>query len=196
MKNIYLAGVGGQGIVLAAKIIADAAAISGFEVAANEIHGMAQRGGSVTAQIRYGATAGSPLILEGTADVLGALEHIEAIRCAHFLKPGGLAAVSRYSLIPVSVSSGKATYPGDVEARLRRLFPRLCYHDCTARAIAMGDARLANTMLVGIISGALDDIPAASWQEAIRGRVAPAMQEGNIAAFDTGRKIIDEEAVL
>lgn len=189
MGNIFLCGVGGQGILLAAKIIADAAAGGGFEVAANEIHGMAQRGGSVTAQIRYGTVVHSPLILEGTADVLGALEHIEAIRQAHVLKPGGFAAVSRTSLIPVSVSSGTAAYPADVEARLRRLFPRLCYTDCTAQAIAMGDARLANTMLVGIVSSALGDIPSTAWHQAIRNRVRAPLLDRNIAAFDCGRAI-------
>lgn len=189
MGNVYLSGVGGQGILLAAKVIADAAAGAGFDVAANEIHGMAQRGGSVTAQIRYAPVVHSPLILEGTADVLGALEHIEALRCAHFLRPGGFAAVSKYSLVPVSVSSGGAVYPNDVEARLRRLFPKLCYCDCTSRAIEMGDARLANTMLVGILSSALGDIPVAAWHQAIRGRVREPLQDRNIEAFDVGRNM-------
>ncbi len=187
MGNVYLSGVGGQGILLAAKIIADAAGASGFDVCANEIHGMAQRGGSVTAQIRFGKAVHSPLILEGTADVLGALEHIEAIRCAHFLKPGGFVAISKTSLIPVSVSVGSAVYPADVEARLRRLFPRLCYYDCTAKAVAMGDARLANTMLVGMLSCALAEIPPEAWHQAIRGRVAAKLQDRNIEAFDFGR---------
>ena len=189
MANVYLAGVGGQGILLAAKVIADAAAAAGFDVAANEIHGMAQRGGSVTAQIRYAPVVHSPLILEGTADVLGALEQIEALRCAHFLLPGGFAAVSKCSLVPVSVSSGAAVYPGDVESRLRRLFPRLCYYDCTAQALEMGDVRLANTMLVGIVAGALGDIPPEAWRQAIRGRVRAPLQEKNLAAFDFGRSL-------
>lgn len=187
MGNIFLSGVGGQGILLAAKIIADAAANAGFEVAANEIHGMAQRGGSVTAQVRYGPAVLSPLILEGTADVLGALEHIEAIRHARMLRPGGFAAISRQSLVPVTVSSGGAVYPGDVAERIARLFPNRCYYDCTARAREMGDPRLANTMLTGILSRALADIPLEAWHNAIRGRVPPKTLPGNLAAFDFGR---------
>jgi indolepyruvate ferredoxin oxidoreductase beta subunit len=192
MGNIFLSGVGGQGILLAAKIIADAAAHAGFEVAANEIHGMAQRGGSVTAQVRYGRAVLSPLILEGTADVLAALEHIEAIRCAHLLRPGGFAAISRQSLVPVTVSSGGAVYPADVAARLARLFPNRCYFDCTAQALAMGDARLANTLLVGILSRALADLPAGAWHAAIRGRVPEKTLAGNLAAFDFGRNEADD----
>lgn len=118
IKNIILVGVGGQGILLAARIIASAAGHAGYDVTTNEIHGMAQRGGSVTAQIRYGEVVHSPLILEGTADVLGALEQVEALRYAAWLKPGALAAVSAESIIPVTVSSGRASYPGDVETRL------------------------------------------------------------------------------
>lgn len=112
IKNIILVGVGGQGILLAARIIASAAGHAGYDVTTNEIHGMAQRGGSVTAQIRYGEVVHSPLILEGTADVLGALEQVEALRYAAWLKPGALAAVSAESIIPVTVSSGRASYPG------------------------------------------------------------------------------------
>ena len=94
VQSVFLCGVGGQGVLLAAKIVAGAAEVSGLEVRTNEIHGMAQRGGSVTAHVRFGTEVFSPLIAEGSADALGALEHIEALRWAHFLKPGGIAAVS------------------------------------------------------------------------------------------------------
>ena len=123
VQNIILSGVGGQGILLAAKIIATAAERAGFQVATNEIHGMAQRGGSVTAQIRYGENVFSPLIQEGFADVLASLEAIEALRCAHWLRPGGLAVVSTLRIIPVTVSSGTAKYPSDVAERLKTVFP-------------------------------------------------------------------------
>ena len=119
ITNILLTGVGGQGILLAARIIASAARSAGFDVTTNEIHGMAQRGGSVTAQIRFGEEVLSPLILEGTADALGALEPIEALRYSHYLKPEGAAVVASRPIIPVTVSSGQAVYPADVEERLR-----------------------------------------------------------------------------
>lgn len=187
VKNIVLSGVGGQGILLAAKIIATAAELAGCQVTTNEIHGMAQRGGSVTAQIRYGDNVYSPLILEGTADVLASLEEIEAIRYAHCLKPGGLAVVSRQQIIPVTVSAGKAVYPADVEIRLNRLFPNLKYLDCCSRALEIGDIRLANTIMLGALSNGLD-LPQDIWNTAIEKCVKPAFIESNKTAFRTGRE--------
>ena len=123
--SIVLVGVGGQGILLASEIISQAALALGYQVKTNEVHGMAQRGGSVMAQIRYGREVHSPLVAEGTARILGSFEAIEAIRVAHYLAPDGCAVVSSQVIIPVTVSSGTARYPEDVEARLRQVFPRL-----------------------------------------------------------------------
>lgn len=186
--SVILSGVGGQGIILAAKIIGEAAELSGFEVCSNEIHGMAQRGGSVTAQVRFGQQVFSPLVLEGTADVLASLEHIEALRWAHYLKPGGVAVVSNQSIIPVTVSTGKAKYPHDVEARLRKVFPKLKYYDCVSKAVDMGDSRYANTILVGMIASALTLEPE-SWHQAIKMRVSENTLAKNIEAFNFGRTV-------
>ena len=186
--SILLSGVGGQGILLAAKIIGEAAVASGYEVCSNEIHGMAQRGGCVTAQVRFGPQVHSPLILEGTADVLAALEHIEALRWAHVLKPGGLAVVSRQSILPVAVSAGQATYPADVADRLRAVFPRLIYADCVSKARTMGDARFANLIIVGMAATALP-IETPAWREAIRLRVPEKFFDQNLAAFEFGRSL-------
>ncbi len=187
IRNIILAGVGGQGILLAARIIANAASGAGFDVTTNEIHGMAQRGGSVTAQVRYGEKVHSPLILEGTADVLGALEQIEALRYAHYLKPDGLAVVSRQVIIPVTVSSGKAQYPTDVEIRLQSCFQHLNYLDCPGMARERGDARLANTILLGALSNGLD-LPVDAWSQAIRNCIKTPLIDANLAAFQAGRE--------
>lgn len=187
-RNIILSGVGGQGILLAAKIIATAAEHAGFQVATHEIHGMAQRGGSVTAQIRYGTEIFSPLIREGSADVLASLEAIEALRWAHCLRPGGLAVVSTLRIIPVTVSSGTAVYPSDVAGRLHAVFPRLKYLDFQGAAETQGDTRLANTVMLGALSGGLSDIASDIWERAIAECVKPAFIQPNIAAFQTGRK--------
>ena len=187
--NVFLCGVGGQGILLAAKIVAAAAEAAGYEVCANEIHGMAQRGGSVTAQIRYGAGVRHPLILEGTADVLGALEHTEALRHAHMLRPGGFAAIAKESVVPVTVSMGAASYPSDMDERIARAFPSHVYFDCAAKARELGDQRLANTLLVGILSTALADIPAEAWDAALRRRVPAKLLAPNLAAFAFGRSL-------
>jgi indolepyruvate ferredoxin oxidoreductase, beta subunit len=100
-KSIVLVGVGGQGILLASEILAQAAMLEGYEVKTNEVHGMAQRGGSVVAQVRYGPVVYSPLVAKGSAQVLGALEQIEALRFAEFLRPDGLAVVNAQAIAPL-----------------------------------------------------------------------------------------------
>jgi indolepyruvate ferredoxin oxidoreductase beta subunit len=186
--SLILAGVGGQGILLAAKITARAAMAAGYDVKTNEVHGMAQRGGSVIAQIRYGERVYSPLVEEGTAQVLGALEQIEALRFAHYLAPDGLAVVSAQALIPVTVSSGKETYPGDVPERLARVFPRLVYVDAAAEARRLGTIRAANTVLLGALSTGVD-LPEEAWLEAVSACVPPRFRDLNRDAFATGRAL-------
>ena len=187
--SILLCGVGGQGTLLAAKVIGAAAEAAGFDVVANEIHGMAQRGGSVRAFVKFGDDGGrSPLVLEGTADAIAALEPVEALRWAHFLKPGGMAVVNTRPVVPVTVSSGMAKYPADIDARLSRAFPRLVACDCEAEALRLGNVRLSNTILVGMLSR---DLPLedSAWRTAIGQCVKPEFLETNLAAFDFGRTL-------
>lgn len=184
--SVVLAGVGGQGILLGSEIVARAAMHAGFQVKTNEVHGMAQRGGSVIAQIRYGREVHSPLVAEGTARVLGSFEQIEAIRFAHYLAPDGLAVVSSQSIVPVTVSSGQAAYPTDVEARLRAVFKRLIFMDASKIAIGLGNIRAANVVTLGAISTGLD-LPVEAWQEAIRSSVAEKYRDLNLRAFEAGR---------
>jgi len=155
--NIVLAGVGGQGILLASEIIARAAMAAGHDVKTNEVHGMAQRGGSVLAQIRYGPKVHSPLIPVGSSQ----------------------------TVIPLTVSSGTALYPAGAEARIRRTFPRLIYLDAVALAGALGNVRASNAVVLGALSTGLD-LPAAAWQEAIRGSVKEKFLEVNRQAFAAG----------
>ena len=131
----------------------------------------------------------SPLILEGTADVLGALEQVEALRYAAWLKPGALAAVSAESIIPVTVSSGRASYPGDVETRLRECFSNLKYLDCAGIAAQkFGNPRAANTILLGALANGLD-LPEPAWRAAIDECVKPQFRELNRRAFEYGRTL-------
>lgn len=188
IRNILLCGVGGQGILLGAKIIACAAEHAGFQVATNEIHGMAQRGGSVTAQIRYGEQIHSPLIPEGAADVLASLEAVEALRCCSWLRPGGLAVAASTRIIPVTVSSGAARYPADIEERLRRVFSNLKYFDFCAAAAELGNLKLANTVMLGALSNGLAGIDVSVWERAIAECVKPRFVDMNTAAFHAGRK--------
>lgn len=187
-KSIVLAGVGGQGVLLASAIVARAAVFAGFDVKTNEIHGMAQRGGSVVAQIRYGVEVFSPLVARGTARVLGAMERIEALRQAALLAPDGLAVVSSQMIVPVTVSSGQAAYPADAEARIRSAFPRLIYIDAVEKAKGLGNLRAANLVVLGAIASALE-LPDESWQEAIRGSLRPRHVDLNLRAFAAGKEM-------
>jgi indolepyruvate ferredoxin oxidoreductase, beta subunit len=186
--SIVMVGVGGQGILLATQIIARAALTAGHDVKTNEVHGMAQRGGSVIAQIRFGQKVYSPLVPEGTAEVLGSLERIEALRLKGYLAEGGLAVVSKQAIIPVTVSSGQATYPADAEELLRAAFPRLAYIDAIAAAEKLSDPRVANVILLGAMSTALA-LPAGCWAESIAQCVKPAYREINTRAFEEGRRL-------
>ena len=188
VRNVLLAGVGGQGILLASEIVASAAMECGFDVKTNEIHGMAQRGGSVVAQIRYG-TEGEvhgPIIPEGTATVLGSLELIESLRYAHFLAPGAWAIISRQRMIPVTVSSGMAKYPIDAEERIAATFPHHRIIDAEHLAQEAGTIRAANVVVLGAIASVLTDLPRDAWESAVTRCVKPAHRELNLRAFAMG----------
>lgn len=185
VTNVLLVGVGGQGVLLISSILARAAILAGADVKGNEVHGMAQRGGSVQAQVRFGPKVHSPLVWEGTVDLLLSLERSEALRYAHFLKPGGLAVVSDQVIVPVTVSSGKAAYPADVDERLARAFPRLVRLDAPKIAADLGNLKAANIVVLGAAAAELPEL-AGRWEEAIRACVPPKHRELNLRAFAAG----------
>jgi len=187
--SVVLVGVGGQGILLASEIVAQAALKSGYQVKTNEVHGMAQRGGSVVAQIRYGKEVHSPLVTRGTARALGALERIEALRFADYLAPDGLVVVNSQMLVPVTVSTGLAKYPEDAEQRLRNKFKRLIYIDAAQKAVELGDIRAVNVVTLGALSTGLD-LPLEVWHEAVAISVKPRFKDLNMKAFDIGRSCV------
>ncbi|MFO7937589.1 MAG: indolepyruvate oxidoreductase subunit beta [Kiritimatiellia bacterium] len=188
ITSIVLAGVGGQGILLASRITSRASVLAGYDVKLNEVHGMAQRGGSVIAQIRYGKEVYSPLVCKGGARVLMALEQVEALRYADYLAPEGLATVSDQTILPVTVSSGKAVYPSDIYARLQRVFRNLQYIPAADIAAELGNSRAANTVLLGAMSKGLD-LETDCWHQAIAECLKPATTDMNIQAFNRGRNI-------
>lgn len=183
--SVLMCGVGGQGILLASAITARAALLAGYDVKTNEVHGMAQRGGSVVACVRFGSRVHSPVIEPGGADALLGLEPVEAIRCHHYLKPTGVAAVSTQRIIPVTVSSGGAAYP-EPELPLQNLFPRLSYLDALGIAQALGNPRTANLVLLGALAGMGSHLPRKIWETAIRQCVPEKHMEINQAAFRKG----------
>ncbi|MCF0234271.1 MAG: indolepyruvate oxidoreductase subunit beta [Thermoguttaceae bacterium] len=187
--SVVLVGVGGQGILLSATIIAQTALESGYDVKTNEIHGMAQRGGSVVAQIRYGKKVYSPLVPKRTASALVSLEKTECLGYADYLAPDGLAVVSDQIVIPVTVSSGISTYPEINEDDLRKYFPKLVYVHAVDKAVELGNVRAANTILLGALSTKLD-LPVENWETVIKRCVKPAFVDVNLAAFAAGRELV------
>ena len=185
--SVVVVGVGGQGILLASEIIAQTAVNAGFDVKTNEVHGMAQRGGSVVAQIRYGEKVYSPLVARGTASVIGSLERAECLRYLDYLLPDGLAVVSSQRIIPVTVSSGAMSYPEIGREQLQQLFPKLIYIDAVEMATEIGNARAANTILLGAMSTRLG-LPFEAWHDAIRQCVKAKFVEINLQAFKIGRQ--------
>lgn len=184
--SLVLAGVGGQGILLASEIIARAAMAAGFDVKTNEVHGMAQRGGSVVAQIRFGPRVYSPLVPARSARILAALERVEALRYVDLVAPDGLAVVSSQAIVPVTVSSGAARYPDDAEPRLRSAFARLLFLDAASIALKAGSIRATNVVVVGAVAADLA-LPASAWEESIRASVKEKYLDLNLRAFQLGR---------
>ncbi|MGL4942312.1 MAG: indolepyruvate oxidoreductase subunit beta [Thermoguttaceae bacterium] len=187
VTSVVLVGVGGQGILLASEIVARAALEAGFDVKTNEVHGMAQRGGSVIAQVRFGREVASPLIPHRTAVVLGALEQVESLRYVDYLAPDGLAVVSRQRIVPVTVSSGAATYPDITPELLRQYFPNLIDLDAVGIAQELASMKVSNTVILGAMSTRLSAIPQTAWDAAIAQSVKPGFVEINREAFQRGR---------
>jgi len=187
-ENILIVGVGGQGVILASEILSDVAMKSGYDVKKSEVHGMAQRGGIVSSHVRYGPQIHSPLIPQGEVDVLLAFELAEAVRWIGFLSSQGRVVVSRQKLIPPIVSTGVAVYPEDVESILRDSTRDPIIVDALGIANQLGNARLVNTILLGVTSQ-LIDLPCRIWRRVVAHRVPQVYKELNLRAFDAGREL-------
>ena len=184
--NVAIAGVGGQGIILASDVIAEAALRAGYDVKKNEVHGMAQRGGSVVSEIRFGERIHSPLIPDGEVDVLIGLELLEALRHVHRLRPRGLVIADELRIRPAVRPPGAPEYPADVVERLRSSAERVVIVPAVKLAAEAGNARAANTVLIGVLSQHLA-LPPDAWQAALRGCLRPSLVEVNLKAFELGR---------
>jgi indolepyruvate ferredoxin oxidoreductase, beta subunit len=185
--NISLVGVGGQGTLLASEILCQVALLSGKDVKKSEVHGMAQRGGSVVSQVRIGDKVHSPLIALGETDILIAFEKLEALRHAHFLAADGVAMVNDQEIRPVTVSSGQAAWPEDLDGMLRSTFPKLELIPALKMARELGNVRTMNVVMIGALSN-YTEIEDAVWQESIKSLVKPQFVELNLKAFEAGKK--------
>jgi len=186
--NILFSGVGGQGILLASEIMAYALLAAGYDVKKSEVHGMAQRGGSVTAQLRYGDKVYSPLIEPGRADLQMAFEMMEAVRYLPYLHKGSTVIVNTQKILPPAVATGKTTYPEDVLDHITAHGIKVVLVDAFDLAREVGEVRTANVVMVGAVSAFLP-MAAAVYEEIISARVPAKFKDVNLKAFAAGRKV-------
>lgn len=184
-KTILLVGVGGQGTILAGQLLAMVAADAGLDVKVSEIHGMSQRGGSVSTIVRVGEKVQSMIADPGCADIVVAFEAIEALRAQQFVREGGSLFVNDEQIVPVPVNIGVCRMPEGVGERLAAIDARVI--DAGGIAREVGSPRSTNVVLVGALSTALP-FEVAEWEDAIRRRVPPATVEANLLAFARGRE--------
>ena len=189
--DVFLAGVGGQGTLLASEVLCDAFLLSGYDVKKSEVHGMAQRGGSVTTHLRFGPKVFSPLIEPGGADLLIAFEKLEALRFAHYLRPGGAMVVNAQEIFPPSVATGQERYPEDVAVRLRTVTDRLHFVDALAAALLLREVRAVNMVMVGAASHYLP-LSEGTYEDAMKARMPERIVAVNVAAFRAGRGLLQE----
>ena len=184
VKSVLLVGVGGQGTILASKILTIGLIENGYDVKMSEVHGMSQRGGSVSTQVRFGKQVYSPIIGEGTADILVSFEEMEAARYAKFLKQDGKMVVNTYRIPSMPILSGAKTYPDNIIEKLSEKVPVMTL-DATKIATDLGNPKSANVVLLGALIKAVDmtDI---NWKDIIARTVKPKFVEVNQKAFDAG----------
>jgi indolepyruvate ferredoxin oxidoreductase beta subunit len=187
--NILICGVGGQGVLLFSDVLSDAALAAGLDVKKSEIHGMAQRGGSVTSHVRYAPKVYSPLIEEGFADFLVSFEQLEALRYLHYLSPKGKVLVDPLRVKPMPVLMGTAEYPGDMIERVRAGASRTYVVEAFKTAKELGETRAQNIVMLGALSRLLV-IPETVFEDVIRRSVKPKFVDLNLKAFQTGRKLL------
>ncbi|MFA7173343.1 MAG: indolepyruvate oxidoreductase subunit beta [Kiritimatiellia bacterium] len=186
--NITLVGVGGQGTLLTSDILAKTAALAGLDVKKSEIHGMAQRGGSVISQVRFGDEVHSPIVHDGASDLLVSFERMEALRWRHLLAPAGRCLINNIDLIPITVSSGQQPAVTDLQERLEAEFPDAIFLDAISIATEIGNQRCMNMVLAGAISN-LTPFSTELWQETMKNRIPAKMLELNLEAFRRGRAL-------
>ncbi len=197
--NFLLAGVGGQGTILASDVLVNVGLVAGYQAKQAEVHGMSQRGGSVTSFVRWGRTVYSPLVGAGEVDVFLAFEKAEALRNLNQLRAGALALVNLAAIEPVTVTSGGQPYPTDdaLHQKISAVTPHAIYVDGEAIAQSLGNIRAANVVLLGALSALMErqkmtgaELPEETWLKVIIQRVPPKYAELNRRAFQAGRQVV------
>ena len=187
-KNILLTGVGGQGTILAAKMLTIGLMEEGYDVKMSEIHGMSQRGGDVTSQVRYSRErVWSPVIEKGTADIIVSFEKMEALRNLDYIRADGTVVVNSEEIPSMTVLTGEEEYAPDVIEELQNTAKKVAVIDASRKAEELGNVKAANVILLGALVQAmgLDDI---DWEEIIRKTVKEKFVELNLKAFAVGKE--------
>lgn len=185
-KNIMIVGVGGQGSLLASKLLGHLLLTEGYDVKVSEVHGMSQRGGSVVTYVRFGEKVYSPVIDKGQADFIVSFEKLEAARYIEYLKVGGRVVVNTQQIDPMPVITGAAVYPENLIEKMEAAGAVVDAMDCLTLAEQAGSAKAVNIVLMGRLSRYFD-IAVEKWQQAIRECVPPKFVELNLKAFELGR---------
>ena len=183
-KNIMIVGVGGQGTLLTSRILGGITVSAGYDVKLSEVHGMAQRGGSVVTFVRYGEQVAEPIVEEGQADVLIAFEKLEALRYAHFLKKDGVIVVNDQRIDPITVVTGMAQYPENIIENLEKEHTVLKVK-AMEEAIKLGNSKVFNIIVLGVAAKHMD-FSKEAWLEVIEKTVPPKTVELNKKAFLLG----------
>ena len=186
-KNIMIVGVGGQGTLLTSRILGGITVENGYDVKLSEVHGMAQRGGSVVTYVRYGEKVTEPIVEEGQADVLIAFEKLEALRYAHFLKKDGVIIVNDQKIDPMSVVTGVAKYPEGIIEHLSEKY-KVISVDAQKEALELGNSRVFNVIILGVAASKMD-FEKEQWIEVIKKKVPPKTIDINVKAFERGYEI-------
>lgn len=187
--NVSLVGVGGQGILLTSDILARTATLAGCDVKKSEIHGMAQRGGSVISQVRFGDKVYSPIIADGMSDLLVSFDRLETLRWRHLLSAKGKVLMNLMSVTPITVSSGLQPDVEDLDGKLRAEYPDLLTIDAAKLAEEIGNSRTMNMIIAGALSKLAPFAPEI-WEEAMRQRLPAKLVDLNLRAFHLGRTAV------
>jgi len=185
-KNIMIVGVGGQGSLLASKLLGHLLLTQGYDVKVSEVHGMSQRGGSVVTYVRYGDRVASPIIDKGEADYIVSFELLEAARWLPYLKPDGQIVTSIQQIDPMPVITGAAEYPENLVEKMRSIGAKVDAMDCLDLARQAGSSKAVNLVLLGRLSHYFD-LPQDAWMSAIEDCVPPKFLELNKKAFELGK---------
>jgi len=192
VTNVLIVGVGGQGVLLASEVLSGTAMKAGLDAKKSEVHGMSQRGGVVSSHVKFGPKVHSPIIPYGKVDILISFEQAEALRAVDWIKKGGLVATSQTRLVPPITASGQFKYPDDPVAELRKKTKNVVALDADKIALEIGNPRLVNILLLGVVSGSLQ-FPAELWESVIKERVKKKFVGLNLIAFGRGRELAKEQ---